>query len=133
MLPAMARSTLIVTLVLLLVSCGGDDDADGLGVGAQCTVSGDCLSTDEFTQVCLTRFAGGYCGLASCTDDLDCPDDSGCVTHTDTESYCFRTCTNKVDCNANRTVENEANCSSNVTFVAGAQGRKACVPPSSGT
>ena len=34
------------------------------------------------------------------------------------------------ECNANRDLENEANCSSNVDYVDGKTGGKACVPPS---
>jgi hypothetical protein len=52
--------------------------------------------------------------------------------HTDGMNYCFRNCIDKAECNANRDPANEANCSSNVTFVEPAknQGLKACVPPS---
>lgn len=120
------------TLVaLVLVSaCGGDDsEADRLGIGAQCDIDDDCLIEDD--QVCLTAFAGGYCGRADCATDLDCPEHSACIAGADT-NYCFRTCIDKADCNANRDVEVEANCSANVTFLDGTQGRKACVPPSSG-
>jgi hypothetical protein len=65
-----------------------------------------------------------------CTHDADCPDKSACIMHTDGINYCFRTCVDKPDCNANRDVDNESNCSSSVTFVDGTMGRKACVPPS---
>lgn len=117
---------------LCAIGCGGDD-ADALGVGAQCTNNDECDSSDDFAEVCLTEFKGGYCGLSDCTEDLDCPLDSACIAYTATESYCFRTCVDKPDCNANRDVENESNCSSSVNFTDGANGRKACVPPSSGT
>jgi hypothetical protein len=33
----------------------------------------------------------------------------------------------KVDCNRNRSVENESNYAANITFVEGSQNRKACV------
>ena len=47
-------------------------------------------------------------------------------------NYCFLVCNEKEDCNQNRSGENEANCSSNITRVGGGS-EKACVPPSSGT
>jgi hypothetical protein len=120
-----------LSLWFAAAGCGGSD-ADALGVGAQCTTNDQCDSSADFDEVCLSEFKGGYCGLADCAEDLDCPEDSACIAYTATESYCFRTCADKAECNANREVDNEANCSSSVTFTDGAQGRKACVPPSSG-
>ncbi|MDQ3365109.1 MAG: hypothetical protein M3680_06750 [Myxococcota bacterium] len=110
-----------------LLACGNGSEADDLGIGAQCAAAEDCdVDTD---QVCLS-FKGGYCGLMGCTSDLDCVEDSACVAHTDGTNYCFRTCSDKPQCNANRDVENESNCSASVDFVDGAKSRKACVPPS---
>jgi hypothetical protein len=114
-------------LVLTFVGCGGNN-ADSLGVGAQCTMTSDCNT--KLKEVCLTQFKGGYCGLEGCLHDTDCPADSACVMHTDGNNYCFRICVDKTECNANRDPVNEANCSSSVTFVDSAQNRKACVPPS---
>lgn len=125
----MVRALLVISMLCTL-SCDDDGEADFLGIGAECTATSACNTDDD--QECLSQFAGGYCGSRDCASDLDCPADSGCVAHTDGVNYCFRTCTDKVECNANRSVENEANCSSNVTFTDGAMGRKACVPPSSG-
>ena len=116
-----------VVAVLFAAACGGDN-ADSLGVGAQCTSNDQCDSATH--QVCLMNFKGGYCGIAGCTHDTDCPTDSKCVMHTDNMNYCFRTCTDKTQCNANRDAANEANCSSSVTFVDMNQNIKACVPPS---
>jgi hypothetical protein len=110
---------------LLTLGCGSD--ADALGVGAECASNSDCDT--EGGQSCL-GFKGGYCGLAGCTGDGDCPESSACITHDDGRNYCFRTCANKPDCNANRSVDNEANCVSSVTWVDGDMGRKACNPPS---
>src|SRR5688572_22016216 len=129
-LPSMLRC-----IVLLVVSVGaacGDDDteADRLGVGAQCTSTDQC--DEETMQVCLPQFAGGYCGIQNCVHDEDCPDPSACIAHEDGVNYCFRTCIDKPECNVNRDLENESNCSSSVVFVDGTMGRKACVPPSSG-
>ncbi len=129
------RSLLAVLAIAVAAATGivaCSDNADDLGVGAECTAAGDCQSSDSFTQECLTEFKGGYCGLTDCATDDDCPPLSACIDHGGGTTYCFRTCVDKVDCNANRTVDNESNCSSNVTFTDGAQGRKACVPPSSG-
>src|SRR5688500_8460645 len=105
-------------LLLAVVSCGDDDgsEADRRGVGAQCAVEDDCTEDD---QSCLTQFKGGYCGVLGCTADAECPDGSACVAHEDGMSYCFLVCVEKVDCNVNRDVENESNCSSSVEFVDG--------------
>jgi hypothetical protein len=126
------RSLILLPLILLCTSCGDDGtEADRLGVGAQCTASDQC-EQDPTAQECLTQFAGGYCGIEDCVHDDDCPEASACIAHTDGVNYCFRTCIDKIDCNANRDVENESNCSSSVVFVDGTNGRKACIPPSSG-
>lgn len=122
-------SALLGVLMMLASACGDGTEADRLGVGAECTVSDEC-NQDPVAQECLLQFSGGYCGISECTSDLDCPEASGCVAHTDGFNYCFRVCIDKIDCNRNRSVENESNCSSNVTFVDGDLGRKACVPPS---
>lgn len=119
----------VVCFSFLLLTACGDDDADSLGVGAQCTSTDECDGSDG--QSCLPNFKGGYCGLAACTADEDCPARSACVTHDDNVNYCFRTCTDKAQCNENRDVENESNCSSSITFVESQEsGVKACVPPS---
>jgi hypothetical protein len=122
---------LLGALVALVAAGCGDDAADRLGVGAECTIDDDCYQGD-IEQQCLTQFKGGYCGVLNCVNDADCPGSSGCVAHDDGVNYCFRVCIDKAECNRNRSVDNEANCSSSVSFVEGAQGRKACVPPSSG-
>lgn len=117
----------LVFLALALVACGSDN-ADTLGIGAQCTMTKDCNT--KLAEVCLTQFKGGYCGLQGCVHDADCPEASACIMHTDGNNYCFRICVDKTDCNANRDPINEANCSSSATFVDGTMGRKACIPPS---
>jgi hypothetical protein len=114
----------VALLVALTLGCGGDE-ADEIGIGAQCGPGAECPTG----QMCLA-FKGGYCGLSGCAHDTDCPGSSGCVAHTDGMNYCFRTCTVKEDCNANRDVENESNCSSSATFVDAPTNRKACIPPS---
>ncbi len=117
-------AALIVSLVVL---AGCADDADTLGIGAQCAQSEQCLEG----QTCLTAsFKGGHCGIADCTADSECPVNARCVAHDDGTNYCFRVCVDKAECNANRDVENEANCSSNITFSDGTKNGKACVPPS---
>ena len=111
--------------LFLLIACG--NPADRAGIGAACTADVDCK---EEGQKCLTNFRGGYCGSEGCVKDADCPTGAACVTHTDTKNYCFRVCNDKPDCNANRTAENESNCSANITLVSGDKGKKVCVPPS---
>lgn len=131
----MRTAALAIALLLLVPACSDDDgtEADRFGVGAQCTPSDQCDDDldDDFDLVCLTGFKGGYCGLDNCAEDLDCPEGSACVNHTDGQSYCFRICLDKGECNFNRDVDNESNCSANIDFVE-AEGVKACVPPSAG-
>jgi len=114
-------------ILVLAIGCGGSE-ADALGVGAECASSADCNGDDG--QDCLLGFKGGYCGEVGCASDADCAIDAACVAHVDGMNYCFRVCVDKAECNANRSPANEANCSSNVTFVDPPQNRKACVPPS---
>ncbi|MBI4705125.1 MAG: hypothetical protein HY744_28800 [Deltaproteobacteria bacterium] len=138
----MTRATrLLVGLALATTaSCGngnggggggvGGSPAQKRGVGSECTSQKDCT---EQGQQCLQQFKGGYCGIEDCKADADCPEGSACVTHDDGVNYCFLVCTDKPQCNINRSVEYEANCSSNVVFVEDKKGSKACVPPSSGS
>lgn len=115
-------------LVLIAASCGSDEsgtEAERRGVGAVCTTNANCT---EEGQTCLA-FKGGYCGVTDCVDDNGCPAGSACVAHDDGTNYCFLVCTDKAQCNRHRPVDFEANCSSNITFVAGDGTRKACVPP----
>jgi hypothetical protein len=122
------QSLALATLVSALAVSGCSSNADTLGVGAQCTKTSECDT--KLNEVCLTQFKGGYCGLEGCMHNTDCPTDSACVMHTDGHNYCFRTCSTKTDCNANRDPANEANCSSSVTFTDPQTNAKACVPPS---
>lgn len=125
-------------LILSTVACGDDEgdgtEADLIGVGAECSDDTQCEveaedDEDPITLVCLTQFSGGYCGLQDCTGDADCPAGSACVAHDDGVNYCFRTCQEKPECNANRSEDNESNCVANITYVDEGNG-KACVPPS---
>lgn len=117
---------LFLAFIATLAACGGGS-ANALGVGADCAENADC--DVEGGQSCLTNFKGGYCGVAGCKADADCPSGSACVAHTDGKNYCFLLCTDKVQCNDNRSADTEANCSSTATLVSGAKD-KACVPPS---
>lgn len=134
------KNTLWCALAMAALSfsgCGGGNEADRIGVAAECRVDADCpvLACDEEPcpeLACLTQLTGGYCGLADCTSDLECPEGSACVAHEDGRNYCFRLCANKPECNLNRSPDVEANCSANAVFVE-SQSAKACVPPSSGS
>jgi len=125
--------SLLLASALAVAGCGDDDDGAGLtpaqlhGVGAACDDSADCYVGDR-ELMCLA-YKGGYCGLEGCLADADCPAGSACVAH-EGLNYCFLICRDKPECNYTRSVENESNCSSNITFVDGDKGRKACVPPS---
>ena len=109
-----------------------------MGVASICEVDEDCplvLIDGVETQLeCITDFSGGYCSIAGCENALECPVGSTCVAHTDGVNYCFRECTEKAECNANRPVDDEANCSSSFDYADSDDdtGLKACIPPSSG-
>jgi|SoiMethySBSTD1v2_1073268.scaffolds.fasta_scaffold18412_7 hypothetical protein len=128
----------LVVLALAASGCGDSDPPMGpplsqaqyAGVGAACRsgVNADCVQTPAPLE-CLP-FKGGYCGLRGCTKTEDCPLGSACVAHDDGQNYCFLICVEKVDCNPTRPLDAQSNCSSNITFVGGDRGKKACVPPS---
>ena len=117
---------LFMLMIAFVGGCGSGDEANRRGVGAECTADNDCTETG---QHCLTQFKGGYCGIAACMHDADCPSGSACITEESGVNYCFLTCVEKVDCNGNRSVENESNCVASLTFVDGAKGLKVCRPP----
>jgi hypothetical protein len=117
-----------MAMVLVAVAVGCGSDADDALIGAECTTTSQC---ENAALTCLTQFKGGYCGASACIANADCPEKSICVTQGQT-NYCFRTCEDKAECNKNRTVENESNCSSNITRVETGTA-KVCIPPSSGS
>jgi hypothetical protein len=126
----------LISLGLCLAACGGHDppppygtQADLIGVGAACRANTDCFQTEGGAQQCLTEFKGGYCGLKGCTTSADCPAGSGCVSYNGA-TYCFRRCKEKAECNLNRSIDVESNCSSNIDFVEGKASDKPCIPPS---
>jgi hypothetical protein len=114
--------------MLSAASCGDDNESDRVGIASECTTDADCPRVGDFQLTCLTMFKGGYCGLAGCVEDTDCPLGAACVAENG-GNYCFRECIEKPECNANRTPDNEANCVSSVAHV-GASNAKVCVPPS---
>jgi len=138
----MARTLTIISLLaalgLSLTACGGGNEADRIGVASVCEVDEDCPETtvdDETVQLqCITDFRGGYCSIPDCENNADCPDGATCVLHDDGLTYCFRECEEKAECNANRPVEDEANCNSSFDYADPAddtEGLRACIPPSS--
>jgi hypothetical protein len=123
----------------VLAGCGEDGDdtaADRVGVAAQCSSDAECPAVERgdvtVQLTCLREFKGGYCSISACERNDDCPDGSECVNHDDGNSYCFRVCSDKAECNRNRSLENEANCSSSIDLTDADSDSKACVPPSSG-
>ena len=121
---------ILCALMLVVSGCGSNENAaNQRGIGAECNLTSDCTTSG---QVCLTEFNGGYCGLAGCAHDTDCPQGSACVTDNQT-NYCFLVCAAKTDCNLHRSLANESDCTSSLTFVDGTMNRKVCRPPNSGT
>jgi hypothetical protein len=132
----------LLVLMLAVGGCGDDDGTEAVrrGIGDECMLemsdgASDRGNCDEAGQVCLTEFSGGYCGARGCTADADCPEGSACVTDDGTTNYCFLICLDKPECNTERSVANESNCNSSLTFVdpGGDMGRKVCRPPLGGT
>ena len=122
---------ILCALVVIAVGCGDSgSEAVRRGVGAECNAN---LLCTESGQTCLTEFKGGYCGVSACMHDTDCPQGSACVIGENGINYCFLICLDKPECNPHRTVDNESNCTSSLTFVDGTAGRKVCRPPLSGT
>ena len=118
----------LAALLAAGLSCGGGNESDRIGIAGECAKDTDCRKVDDIQLACLTGFKGGYCGLAGCAQDTDCPTGSVCIAEGGV-NYCFRVCVDKPECNANRTVVNEANCVASVTHV-GVSTSKVCVPPS---
>ena len=113
---------------LIGFGCGDGTESDRVGIAGECSKNTDCPKLGDLQLTCLTMFKGGYCGLSGCVQDTDCPLGAACILEGGS-NYCFRECIDKPECNANRTVENEANCVASVTHV-GASTAKVCVPPS---
>ena len=134
----MQKKTMALSFLtlILLVSCSDDAPrVDQIGIGGQCVLQDDC-NQDLDSLSCLTTFKGGYCGREGCDNNSQCPEGSVCVTEVGV-SYCFRTCAEKVDCNANRDAENESNCSGSFSLTEATDTMptsqpKVCIPPSSG-
>jgi hypothetical protein len=123
-------SRLLYALLVICCGCGSSQsEANRRGIGAECGVTADC---SEVGQVCLTEFKGGYCGVSGCLHDTDCPQGSACVTDNQV-NYCFLVCAQKSDCNLHRSVDNESDCTSSLTFIDGTMNRKVCRPPDSGS
>lgn len=95
------------------------------GVGAGCVGDADCHAG----LTCLTGLRGGYCGKADCSVAADCPTGSQCVSHTDGQNYCFRTCAADTDCSFCRAWDLRATCASDVAFAETGTTGKVCVPP----
>ncbi len=126
----------IAFLSMFLFSCGDDNnqtEVDRIGIGGECTITDECNQSID-TLTCLTVFKGGYCGKADCQSNFDCPEGSICVNH-EGSNYCFRSCADKLECNSNRTAENESNCSSSFDLAekSDTTSLKACIPPSGST
>lgn len=123
-------SGMITFCLLGAVGCGDNgSEADKQLIGAECTKVEDCDDGDPVTPEleCILDFKGGYCGRKGCTASSQCPEGSLCANY-EAGDYCFLVCIDKVECNRNRTLENESNCSSNIDPVEGGE-EKLCIPP----
>jgi hypothetical protein len=122
----MMRFLCAVGLVFLF-ACGDDSvGTSGVELGAECVSSDDCDRSDS--QVCLTGFQGGYCGLEDCGASDQCPENSACALHPNGRSYCLRTCVENADCNEFRSAGMETECSDKAPFLDDQPDVLACVP-----
>jgi hypothetical protein len=69
-------------------SCGDGNESDRVGIARDCSKNADCPKVGEFQLTCLTIFKGGYCGLAGCVRDADCPLGAARIAEGGT-NYCF--------------------------------------------
>ena len=126
---------MLALVFVAFIGCG-DNTADEVGVGAECSGAMPCPSyvfdAGTMPLQCLA-FKGGYCGLQGCANSAGGPRGSICVKHTDGTNYCFRACVDKPECNRRRSSANESNCSSSFNWAVPSEdtGSKACIPPSS--
>jgi hypothetical protein len=121
----------VMGIALLLASgfsCSDESESDRMGIASVCTQDKDCEKVGDVQLTCLTAFKGGYCGLAGCAQDSDCPTGAACIAEAGV-NYCFRECIDKPECNLHRTVDAEANCVGSAVHV-GVSSAKVCVPPS---
>jgi hypothetical protein len=120
---------LLIACLTGLVGCGDNVEADEQFIGGECAVLADCDDDNPDTAEleCILDFKGGYCGRKDCTASSECPEGSLCANY-EAGNYCFRTCVDKSECNRNRSVENESNCSSSIDPVEGGE-EKLCIPP----
>lgn len=135
-----ARLASLLLTSLLAIACGDDEqtvEADRVGIGGTCQTDQHCTdrvgnAAEGYDLRCITSFAGGYCGIDRCGSSDDCPSGSGCARHDDGQAYCFRFCEDDAVCNADRTSEVAATCSSNVGFNGPEEAEtnpSACIPP----
>ena len=61
--------------VVLIASCGSDDDGIDEVIGAACASNDEC-ATECFTGA--IEFPDGFCSQP-CESDLDCPTDTACI------------------------------------------------------
>ena len=132
--PLKKRPNILIFMAVVAFGAGGCNDEEGANaqlIGAECATAEDCDDRDDDTPAvdCVLDFKGGVCGREGCTHDIDCPEGSICVD-IDGQAYCLLVCIDKAECNRHRSLENEANCSSNIDPVDGGTD-KVCVPPSS--
>jgi hypothetical protein len=88
-------------------------------------VVGDCANGLE----CVTSFDHGYCTIADCTLNADCPNDARCVTLPDGHNYCLRTCTGPNSCTFCRPFEFGGECTGDVDFAEAGTTGEVCLPP----
>lgn len=141
LVPMKTRSATAIAGIVILsaLGCSGGNEADRIGIASECGNDDDCplvkIASEDVHLMCLTQFTAGYCAIEGCQRASDCPEGATCVAHDDGKEYCFRECSNKSECNANRSPDGEANCSANFDFKDPGDevsGLKACIPPSSG-
>lgn len=94
----------LISIVLVLASCGGGDGVGQNGdvVGGPCTTSQDC----EFRCEAGGDFPGGTC-VKPCNVDGDCPDGTFCIDKNN--GICMLGCETPDDCRGGYTCKGETN------------------------
>ena len=80
-----------ILIFLLMAACLMGCEAS---IGDKCKTSNDCPAG----TVCDTDSPGGYCLVANCDADEECPEEAACVKFTESQRYCLKKCKKNSDC-----------------------------------
>jgi hypothetical protein len=70
-----------VVIMLALSGCEAS-------IGDSCSTSNECPTG----TVCDTDSPGGYCLVAQCESDEECPEEAACIRFTESQAFCLKKC-----------------------------------------